>query len=87
MRIGTVLRHDTVYDESPIKHTIYIGRSGCYYNMIYIYKGKVCYTKEHKKYVGIGKPIHPVGRTDVLKKVILLLESELLKYKKEPRSP
>lgn len=83
MRIGTVLRNDSVYDESPIKYAIYVGHSGDYYNMIYIYKDKVCYAKEPKKYVGMGKSIHPVGKTDVLSKAVLLIKNELLKYKEQ----
>lgn len=81
MRIGTVLRNDNVYDKSPIKYTIYVGEYGEYYNMIYPYKNGVRYTSERKEYVGIGKDIHPVGKTNVLKQMVSLLGMELLNYK------
>lgn len=84
MKIGTILLDDSVYDESPVKYTIYIGRSGKgkYYNVIFPYKGHICYTRLEKKCVGFGKYIHPIGKTNILKTIVQMIESELLNYKK-----
>lgn len=83
MRIGTVLCNDSVYNESPVKYTIYVGRSGKgrYYNVIFPHKGHVCYTRFEKECVGFGKHIHPVGKTDILRKIVQTIESELSNYK------
>lgn len=85
MKIGTVLLNDSVYHESPIKYTIYVGRSGKgkYYNMIFPYKGGVRYRKVEKECVGFEKYIHPIGKTNILKRIVQMIEGELLNYKRK----
>lgn len=85
MKIGTILLDDSVYDESPVKYTIYVGRSGKgkYYNVIFPYKGGVRYKRLEKECVGFGfgKYIHPIGKTSILKTIVQMIENELLNYK------
>lgn len=80
MKIGTVLRNEYVSSDSPLIYSVYIGIDGKYIHTIYPYNGKIERSKYYKEDVGEGKEIHPVGYTDVLKKMVDLMQSDLEEF-------
>lgn len=81
MKTGTVLRNDYVADDSPLKYVIYVGSDGEYLHTAYPYHGKIERGKYYKHDVGKGKEIYPVGCTDVLKRMVSLLQEDLAEFR------
>lgn len=82
MKIGTVLKNEYARKDSPSRYMIYTGTDGRYINTVYAYSGKIEKGKYSKQIVGYGKEIHPIGQSDVLEKMVCLLEDELTEYAK-----
>lgn len=83
MKIGTVLRSEYVSNDSPLRYSVYVGCDSKYINTIYPYHGKIKKVRYYKEDVGEGKEIHPVGCTDILKRMVRMFEEEMATYAEE----
>lgn len=81
MKIGTVLKNNYVSDDSPLRYVIYVGCDGKYAHTVYPCNGKIQEGRYYKEDVRKGKEIYPVGYTDVLKKMVDLMQSDLEEFK------
>lgn len=83
MKIGTILRNDYVSDDSPLRYVIYVGNDGKYLHAIYPFQGKIKRGRYYKQDVGEGMEISPVGYTDVLNRMVRLIEEDISDFKEE----
>lgn len=75
MKIGTILRNESVSDNHPFRYSVYTGLSGKMAKFIYVKDGRI---EEGKYYASdIGRGINPVRESDVLKRMACMLDEEL----------
>lgn len=75
--------NECVSDDSLLRYSVYVGSDGKYIHTIYPYHGKIEKSRYYKEDVGEGKEIHPVGCTDILKRMIRMFEEEMSAYAEE----